>query len=138
MTRTKPGQIRTGKQSVARSGKAVPVDPIADVRERIASVQAELSAYSRAPFLRVLADFLGCSPDPVIISALAKADPLKWAQATKIFAELGGYHPKLEVTETLIVEIRGMSDAELLQKREELRAKEIELGKDSYTDITHV
>lgn len=94
-----------------------------------------LNTYSREPFLQVLSDLLGCAPDIPVLQAFARENPKEWATAVKIFAELGGFHQKLEIQNNILVEVRNLSDAELLQRRQELAEKVIEIGQDSYSVI---
>ena len=104
----------------------------APTREEIAD---QLKAFNRGPFLEVLADLMSCAPTLEDIETMAKDDPNKWAKTVQIIAKLSGYHDKLEITGNIAVEIKGLGDAQLLSKIEEVSKKLSVLNKADYTLI---
>lgn len=75
----------------------------------------------RTPFGDVLTELLRVRPDTETLLSWAAAYPEKWATAVSIFARLAGYSDKLEIEESLNINISNLSDAALLQKLSELR-----------------
>jgi hypothetical protein len=80
-----------------------------------------IEQYSRDPFADALSALLQARPSLERMVQWAGEDPLKWANAVKIFAILGGYTEK---TETLHLHdhrhIHKASDAQLLQMMQEM------------------
>ena len=83
-------------------------------------ILAELSAYSRNPFMEVLAEFLSEAPTPEAIKSFANAHPDKWASAIKQIGVIAGYTEKIEYQGNILVEVRGLSDSQLEARLHEL------------------
>jgi len=81
-------------------------------------IKAQLQEFSREPFTEVLAELLSCKPSLGALQAFANDSPDKWASAMKTVASLAGYHDKLEINQTLSMEVAGLSDSELLARAE--------------------
>ena len=79
-----------------------------------------VSKLSREPFQEVLTHLLEAAPNREDVHAFAKRYPDRWAQAVAILARLGGYHDKLQIDATVILDVARMSDAELLQRHAEV------------------
>jgi hypothetical protein len=86
-------------------------------------VRAELGALSRAPFRRILEDFLAAAPSTQAVAKAATKSPDRWAQSLSIIAKLGGYHEKLEIDGT--ARIQTLSDVEIEQEVERLVQAEL-------------
>jgi hypothetical protein len=86
-------------------------------------VRAELGALSRAPFRRILEDFLAAAPSTQAVAKAATKSPDRWAQSLSIIAKLGGYHEKLEIEGT--ARIHALSDVEIEQEVERLVQAEL-------------
>src|SRR4051812_45426109 len=84
-------------------------------------LRSSLEQFSRDPFTDVLQAMLQARPSLERLVQWSGEDPLKWANAVKIFAILGGYTEK---TETLHLHdhrhIHKASDAQLLQMMQEM------------------
>lgn len=100
-------------------------------QERIRSL---LFSYSREPFLEVLAEGLGCKPDPESLHRFANRFPDRWAQYIAIMARLFGFTEKLEIANSLTINIQQMSDSQLLEKAQQLGLSQ-EVVEGSFTEI---
>jgi len=91
----------------------------------------EFKAYSRLPFIEVLANMMNCMPTPESLERFANEYPDRWANAVNTMSRLAGYHDKLEITGNVMLEVQGMGDAELIAKLSELddTLKRMEEGK---------
>jgi hypothetical protein len=100
------------------TGHSWPKDQNRISREELRST---LETFSREPFNDVLSALMQARPSTARLLQWAGEDPLKWANAVKIFAILGGYTEK---TETLHLHdhrhIHKASDAQLLQMMQEM------------------
>jgi hypothetical protein len=110
---------------LVRKGSS-PDDPpeYAVPRQAIAEFKAEIARLSPEPFQQLLADFMGCGPDPENIKRFACMYPDKWIAALKNLAHLAGYRE-----ETLVMhqhDLKKMSDAELEQAIIDLKAEDVE------------
>ena len=87
-----------------------------------------IEQYSRAPFGDALEALLQARPTTQRLLQWAGEDPLKWANAVKIFAILGGYTEK---TESLNVHLHAntaaMSDAQLMVALQQMVANDPKL-----------
>lgn len=81
----------------------------------LSEVRANLSAYSRDPFLDVLARFLDCQPDEKSIREWAKQYPDRWANALRALGQLSGYREHIEIENNIFMTIHSMSDAQLME-----------------------
>ena len=86
------------------------------VRIPESSISVALHARSREPFTDVLGALIGVKPDPKALKFFADRYPNKWAQAVATFAELAGYHKKMEVKGNIALDTSGISDAELMER----------------------
>lgn len=85
-------------------------------------IEQELESLSRAPFRRILKDFLGFAPSPDALRKFAEKYPDRWANALSTLSQLGGY--KKDVTETNnIIMIGHMDDSALRRRMAELESK---------------
>ncbi len=80
----------------------------------------EVWNYSRTPFMRILADFLCCAPDPEAIKEFANKSPDRWAQALLLVGKMAGYHEKLLVEKNVVHQIHMLGDSELEERLAEL------------------
>ena len=87
-------------------------------------LRSRLQTYSREPFLEVLADMMGAQPTRTELNKWAAKSPDRWAHAIEIFAKLGGFTEKREVTHSFIMNLMNMGDAEIQQTLQELEAEE--------------
>lgn len=97
--------------------KAPQMDPEA-IRENI-------DALSRDPFREQLATWLQAAPQGDSIEEWANRHPDRWAQGLAIVGRLAGFSDKLEVEGT-IQHVHELSDAEIIQRVQQLRAQAID------------
>ena len=93
-----------------------------------------LTRFSREPFQEILADIIGAKPSPEVLEAFADANPDKWTQMLKVAASLAGYADQHTIEHNIMVEVRQLGDAELVQKLSDLRGEVVELAKTEYGD----
>lgn len=106
--------------------RSSPDDPpeYAVPRQAIAEFKAEIARLSPEPFQQLLAEFMGCRPEPENIKRFACMYPDKWVAALKNLARLAGYRE-----ETLVMhqhDLKRMSDAEIEQAIIDLKAEDVE------------
>ena len=92
-------------------------------KERVFSVDelmSEFQAFSRAPFVEILAELVQGIPTPENIRIFAREHPDRWVNAIKTMANLAGYHDKLEIEGNIALDINKMGDAQLMAKLDEL------------------
>ena len=99
-------------------------------------LRAKLQTYSREPFLELLSDMVGAQPLPNELRKWAARSPDRWAHAIEIFAKLGGFTEKREVTHSFIMNLMNMGDAEIQQTLHELEAEEGSFKEVSAQDIS--
>jgi hypothetical protein len=87
-------------------------------------LRARLQTYSREPFLEVLSTVMQCSPTETELKKWAAKAPDRWAHAIEIFAKLGGFTEKREVTHSFVMQMMNMGDAEIQQTLAELENEE--------------
>lgn len=85
-------------------------------------IERELESLSRAPFRRILRDFLGFTPTAAALRRFAEKNPDKWAKSISILAQLGGFQNDVNVTNN-IVNIGSMDDSALRKRMADLEAK---------------
>ena len=88
-----------------------------------AILQDQFRAYSRSPFIEVLANLVNCEPEKSRLQEFANQYPDRWASAIKTMANLAGFHDKLEVSGNITIELAQMGDAQLLGRLEEVKEK---------------
>ena len=93
---------------------------------------AEFSAYSRQPYIEILAEMLQCIPTPDALQEFADAHPDRWASAVGTMSKLAGYHDKLEIHGNVNMDIRIMGDAQLMAKIKEVDQKLVDLDMEDY------
>lgn len=105
----------------------MPIINLADRVRRAAlnpdKIRAETDRLSRAPFVECLNDLLSAQPTLESLKAFADRSPDRWSQAVAIMARLAGYHDKLEITGNLTVDVRRMSDSQLVAALCEIEGK---------------
>ena len=92
-------------------------------KERVFSVDelmSEFQAFSRAPFVEILAELVQGIPTPENIRVFANEHPDRWVNAIKTMANLAGYHDKLEIEGNIALDVNKMGDAQLMAKLDEL------------------
>ena len=93
---------------------------------------AEFNAYSRQPYVEVLAEMLKCIPTPDALQLFADEHPDRWASAVNTMSKLAGYTEKLEIHGNVNMDIRVMGDAQLIARIEEVDRKLLTLTEDEY------
>lgn len=88
-----------------------------------AVLQDQFRAYSRSPFIEILARMTDCEPEQHRLQEFANQYPDRWASAIKTLANLAGFHDKLEVSGNITIELAQMGDAQLLDRLEEVKGK---------------
>ena len=84
-------------------------------------LRRELERYNRQPFLDVLGMFLQCRPDIISVAEWAREHPDKWMNAIAACAKAAGFADETHVVNDISVSVSNMSDAQLLQRLEEMR-----------------
>lgn len=84
------------------------------VATAIAQFAEEIDALNRAPFRRMLADFLGVKPTRAALQKFANKSPDRWSQALSILAVLAGY--ERGVLQVNHYNVQDLSDAELYKQ----------------------
>ena len=79
------------------------------------AIRAKMMDMSREPFSDALALLMCCTPDKEILENFANDHPDKWATTVRAFAQLAGYHDKLDIDANLMVTIQQMGDAQLIE-----------------------
>jgi beta-phosphoglucomutase-like phosphatase (HAD superfamily) len=83
-------------------------------------VLAEFQAFSRQPFVEILAELVSGIPTPEAIKTFAEDHPDRWANCVKTMANLAGFHDKLEIEGNIALDINRMGDAQLMERLDEL------------------
>ena len=83
----------------------------------------EFQAFSRAPFVEILAELVQGIPTPENLKLFASEHPDRWVTAIKTMANLAGYHDKLEIEGNINLDINKMGDAQLMTRLDELSAQ---------------
>jgi hypothetical protein len=86
-------------------------------------LRRELERYNRQPFLDLLGEFMQCRPDPVSIAEWAREHPDRWMNAVAVCAKAAGFADETHVVNDVRMTIENMSDAQLLQRLEEMRVQ---------------
>jgi len=102
----------------------------------IEDLNAEYKAFSRSPFIAILAHLTHCIPTDEALQRFADDHPDRWANAVKTFSHLAGYHDKLEITGNVAVQVHLLGDAQLLAKIQDVEKKLLELKPGEFEDIT--
>lgn len=84
-----------------------------------AGVEKALGRFDRAPFRRVLAEYIGAAPTPQAIAEFAAKYPDRWAQGLAILAGLAGFQKDVNVNVTHW-NVAEMSEAQLMERAREL------------------
>ena len=93
---------------------------------------SEFSAYSRQPYVEILAEMVQCIPTPDALQDFADAHPDRWANAVSTMSKLAGYHEKLEIHGNVNMDIRVMGDAQLMARNKEVDQKLVDLAVKDY------
>lgn len=92
---------------------------------------AELSTFSRQPFIEVLAEILQCIPTPDALQIFADEHPDRWANAVNTMSKLAGYEQGMDVDGNVLRDLTKLGDAQLIQRLAEVEDKLKELGLDA-------
>lgn len=90
-------------------------------RPNFDEVKAHLETFSREPFQEVLAEVIAAKPDARTLEGWAAEYPDKWGHLMKVMAGLTGYRDTSSVEHNVLVEVRSLGDAELLDRLDKLR-----------------
>lgn len=90
-------------------------------KRSVAVIQANLAAYSREPFIEILARFVGAAPTLASILDFAQKSPDKWANSVRALAQVAGYTDKIDITNNVFMQIHTMSDVELMSQLSRLK-----------------
>ena len=88
-------------------------------RPTYAAIRAKMMDMSREPFSDALALLMCCTPDKEILENFANDHPDRWANTVRAFAQLAGFHDKLDIDANLMVTIQQMGDAQLIEAIEQ-------------------
>lgn len=89
-------------------------------------IQAEIEALQRSPFREILGQYLECGPSKAAIKEFAEAFPDRYAKAIQSLAILSGYNETVTHEHNYLVEIRNLSDAQIMHRLQELDQEPIE------------
>ena len=89
---------------------------------KIEEVEVErLSIGDRSPFVKIMADMIGCAPSSDEIKKWASKYPDRYFYSLKMLGGLMGLAEKVEHEGTIIHAVMNFSDAELMKRVEDLR-----------------
>lgn len=77
----------------------------------------------RTPFMQLLATYLDCVPDRATIAEFAKQYPDRYFKVLALITPLAGYNETVVHEHNHLVEIHGLSDAEIILRRQQLMKK---------------
>ncbi len=77
----------------------------------------------RAPFVKIMADMLGCAPSSDVIKEWAAKYPDRYFYSLKMIGNLMGLADKVEHEGTIIHAVMNLPDAQLMEKLEALRVE---------------
>lgn len=80
-----------------------------------------LSVGDRSPFVKIMADMIGCAPSADVIKEWASKYPDRYFYSLKMLGGLMGLAEKVEHEGTVIHAVMNLSDADLMKKLEELK-----------------
>jgi hypothetical protein len=75
----------------------------------------------RAPFVKMMADMIGCAPSADVIREWAAKYPDRYFYSLKMIGNLMGLADKVEHEGTIIHAVMNLPDADLMKKLEEMR-----------------
>ena len=104
-------------------------------RHTVEELTAEYRAFSRSPFIAILAHLTHCIPSDDALQTFANDHPDRWANAVKTFSHLAGYHDKLEIPGNVHLQIHLLGDAQLLGKIQDVEKKLLELKPNEYEEV---
>lgn len=114
------GDGKTPGPTVEASGEHP--TPTARLEPSGEAIEQELESLSRAPFRRILKDFLGFTPTPEALKRFADKYPDKWAKSIGVIAQLAGYQTDVVETNNILI-IGHMDDSALRKRMAELEQK---------------
>lgn len=101
----------------------------------VEELMAEYKAFSRSPFISILAHLTHCIPTDEALQRFADEHPDRWANAVKTFSHLAGYHDKLEISGNVAVQIHLLGDAQLLDEIQKIEEKLVNLKPGEFEEI---
>lgn len=110
----------TSGLTVEASGREYPKTALVEPSGE--AIEQELESLSRAPFRRILKDFLGFAPTPEALRRFAERYPDKWAKSIGVIAQLAGYQTDVVETNNILI-IGHMDDSALRKRMAELEQK---------------
>lgn len=130
-TAPKPGRPSTDDENVARARRRSDVISLEEQRAAHAETMRYLASMSRSPFRKVLAELIEAKPTPEAVRRFADKYPDRWAQAVSMMAGLSGFDRG--VIEVNVFNIKGLSDAELMRRLEQVTAEVAALARPRIT-----
>lgn len=120
-------------QSQQNEGQLLRVQPPAEEHGKkrgfnTLELLGEFQAFSRQPFIEIMAELISGIPTPENIHAFANDHPDRWAQCIKTMANLSGYHDKLEIKGNVLEDMNKLGDAQLIARLKELGDKIDSMG----------
>jgi len=101
-----------------------------ELAAKTAKLKDQFRAYSREPFIDILAKLTACEPTQAALETFATNHPDRWIAAMAKLGQLAGYHERLEIKGNLVLELHSMGDAQLLAALAEVDEKLLELTVD--------
>ncbi len=100
------------------------------IRARADKLKDQFRAYSREPFIDILARLTACEPNEEALQQFANNHPDRWIAAMARLSQVAGYHERLEIKGNIVLELHSMGDAQLLEELEKVETKLLELEVD--------
>lgn len=95
-------------------------------------LRAEFTALSRAPFVEILADVMGCAPTQKAMEIFANESPDKWSKMVETFARLSGYSDKVEINKNIHMTIQALGDTDLVEEIARIEGEIVQLRADEW------
>tara|TARA_Y100000310_G_scaffold331518_2_gene405223 strand:+ start:45 stop:467 length:423 start_codon:yes stop_codon:yes gene_type:complete len=92
---------------------------------------AELTSFSRQPFVEILSEMLQCIPTADALQEFADSHPDRWANAVNTMGKLAGYEQGMDIEGNVLRDITKLGDAQLMQRLAEVEGKLKEMGEEA-------
>jgi hypothetical protein len=112
-------------QEITRKRLLKEFDKLPRRQQRFDSDQlyAELTSFSRQPFIEILSEMLQCIPTPDALQEFADAHPDRWANAINTMGKLAGYEVGMDIDGDVLRDITKLGDAQLMARIQEVEGR---------------
>ena len=112
-------------QEITRKRLIKEFDKLPRRQQRFDSDQlyAELTSFSRQPFIEILSEMLQCIPTPDALQEFADAHPDRWANAINTMGKLAGYEVGMDIDGDVLRDITKLGDAQLMARIQEVEGR---------------